>query len=89
METEYLNYLGMIAGCLTTSAFIPQLHKLWKSKSGQDISLTMFIVFNTGVLLWMLYGSIIESPPIVISNLITLILGVSIISLKLFYKNKN
>ena len=86
MDTASIDLLGLIAGALTTIAFFPQLLKTWKSKSAKDVSLVMMIIFCIGVFLWVLYGLTINSLPVVITNLITLILALLILILKIRYK---
>lgn len=83
---ESANTLGLIAGTLTTVAFIPQVIKIWKSKHARDISLGMFAIFSTGVLLWLFYGIQIGAMPIVIANIITLGLSLTILIFKIKYK---
>ena len=78
--------LGMIAGTLTTIAFIPQVVKTWRSKSTHDISYGMFILFSLGLLLWLAYGIVIDAMPIIVSNLVTLVLALVILGLKFRYK---
>ena len=78
--------LGMIAGTLTTIAFIPQVVKTWRSKSTHDISYGMFILFSLGLLLWLAYGILIDALPIIISNTVTLALALVILGLKFRYK---
>jgi MtN3 and saliva related transmembrane protein len=80
------NNLGYFAGILTTIAFIPQVVKVWTSKSTSDISLIMFVVFTSGVLLWFIYGIIINDYALVITNLITFSLSLSILVAKILYK---
>ena len=75
----------MLAGTLTTLAFLPQVLKTWSSKSARDISLGMFLMFCTGVFLWMVYGICIRDLPIVITNLITFILASTILFFKVRY----
>lgn len=83
---ESANTLGLLAGTLTTLAFVPQVIKIWKSKYTRDISLGMFAIFSVGVLLWLLYGIQIGSMPIVIANGITLGLALTILVFKIKYK---
>jgi MtN3 and saliva related transmembrane protein len=83
---ESANTLGLIAGALTTVAFIPQVVKIWKSKHTLDISLGMFSIFSVGVFLWLLYGLQLGALPIVLSNGITLVLSLTILVFKLRYK---
>lgn len=78
--------LGMIAGMLTTIAFVPQVVKTWRSKSTDDISYGMFILFSLGLVLWLAYGIVLNALPIIISNTITLILALIILGLKFRYK---
>ncbi|MHB1141681.1 MAG: SemiSWEET transporter [Sulfuricaulis sp.] len=83
---ESANTLGLIAGALTTAAFIPQVVKIWKSRHTQDISLGMFAIFSIGVFLWLLYGIQLGALPVILSNGITLVLSLTILVFKLRYK---
>ncbi len=78
---------GFIAALLTTAAFLPQLIKTWQTKSAEDISLIMLILFLIGVLCWIIYGWQIKSYPILTANIITFLLNMSILILKLIYRN--
>jgi MtN3 and saliva related transmembrane protein len=78
--------LGTAAGALTTLAFIPQVVKAWRTRSTHDISLVMFLMFSTGVALWLVYGIRVGSWPIVIANGVTLALALTVLFLKLRYK---
>ena len=75
--------IGFIAATLTTIAFLPQVIKVWKSRSAKDISLGMYCLFSTGVLLWLIYGILLVAWPIILANLITLILALMIVGMKL------
>lgn len=83
---ESANTLGLIAGALTTVAFIPQVVKIWKTRHTRDISLGMFAIFSAGVFLWLLYGIQIGATPIVIANIVTLALALTILVFKIRYK---
>ncbi len=90
MQIDYLtstDTLGLIAGSLTTIAFIPQVIKTWRSKSAEDVSIVMFILFITGVLLWCIYGWEIHAKPVMIANIITFILASTILGLKLYFED--
>lgn len=77
------NILGYIAGTLTTAAFIPQLLKSLKSKSVEGISFTMYFMFSLGVVLWLFYGILIGSFPVILANIITLLLNSLILVVQL------
>ena len=79
--------LGLIAGLFTTIAFVPQVVKIWKSKHAHDISLAMFAIFTTGVALWIVYGFIIGSLPVILSNIVTFALALAILVLKLYFRD--
>lgn len=82
IDTEIL---GLLAGTLTTLAFLPQVIKTWKSRSAKDISLGMFLMFSAGVFLWLLYGLSLGALPIIIANSVTLILSLLILGMKFWF----
>jgi MtN3 and saliva related transmembrane protein len=75
--------LGMVAGALTTIAFLPQVLKTWKSRSAKDLSLGMFSIFTVGVGLWLTYGILIDDLPVILANVVTLILASTLLFFKL------
>ncbi len=85
---DFVNLLGIAAGTLTTIAFVPQVIKTWRTRSGEDISTGMFLLFSSGVLLWLLYGVALNAAPIIIANSITLVLALTIILLKVRYRDR-
>lgn len=87
MNISPTEWLGLLAGTLTTIAFVPQVIKIWRSKHAHDISLAMFAIFSTGVALWLIYGLMIGSLPVIAANAITLMLALAILLLKLRYRD--
>tara|TARA_B100000886_G_scaffold53998_1_gene33175 strand:- start:1490 stop:1747 length:258 start_codon:yes stop_codon:yes gene_type:complete len=83
MINPIFEIIGLLAAFLTTSAFIPQVYKIYKDKNADGISLTMYIILFVGVILWLIYGVLIGSISIVIANGITALLQLSIIIFKL------
>jgi len=80
-----ITILGLLAGVLTTISFIPQVMKTWKFKETKDISLLMYIIFFTGILLWFSYGILIDNTPIIVANGVSLVLVFIVLSLKIRY----
>ena len=74
--------VGFLAGFLTTISFLPQVVKTWKSRSASDLSLVMFSVFSAGVMFWLVYGFLIQEPPIIFWNTVTLVLVLAILTMK-------
>ena len=81
-----IDSIGLAAGLLTTTAFIPQVWKIYRTKSGKDISARMFSLFSAGIVLWLVYGVLLQSVPLIASNAVTLVLSLTIIGLKLRYR---
>jgi MtN3 and saliva related transmembrane protein len=79
----WFDLVGALAGTLTTISFVPQVVKTWRSGRAEDLSLFMFALFSAGVLLWLVYGIALHSPPIILANGITLALALSILLLKI------
>lgn len=78
--------IGLIAAVLTTASFLPQVFKTYKTKDTSGLSLTMYIVFFIGVVLWSIYGIYIHSLSIILANSITAFLALYLIFMKIKYK---
>jgi MtN3 and saliva related transmembrane protein len=81
--------VGNTAAICTTVSFVPQLVRVWRRKSAEDISLSMFLLFSSGVALWLAYGLLIGSFPVIAANTVTLALALAILVLKLRYDRRN
>lgn len=86
MEIEPITTLGLVAGVLTTLAYLPQLIKTWQSKSAADLSWSMLIILCLGILLWLAYGMVVHDIPILVANVVTLIFASIILILKIRYQ---
>lgn len=82
---SWIESIGLMAGALTTIAFLPQARKVWTTRLTKDISLAMYIVFTCGVALWLTYGYLIMSLPLILANSITLVFAIYILLMKLRY----
>lgn len=78
-----IELIGSAAATLTTTSFIPQVWKVWSTRHTADISLGMYALFTLGVALWLAYGVLLESWPIIIANCITLLLTGAVLVMKL------
>ena len=79
-----MEYLGLLAACLTTISFLPQVLLVIKTKDTKSISLKMYILFVSGTILWFVYGLFIKNIPVTLANFITGTLAITI----LYYKIK-
>ncbi len=84
---DSVTFLGYAAGALTTVSLLPQVIKIWRSRSAGDISLVMFIVFSIGITLWIIYGFAIDSMPVIVANFVSLFLGLVILWLKFKFRH--
>lgn len=77
-----IQLLGFVAASLTASAFLPQVLKAWRTGATADLSSAMLIAQTLGVALWVGYGVLLGSAPVIVSNSITLILTSLLLVLK-------
>ncbi|HYA57411.1 MAG TPA: SemiSWEET transporter [Thermoplasmata archaeon] len=77
--------IGSIAAICTTGAFVPQVVRVWRLKAADEISFATFVLFSVGVSVWLVYGLEIDSLPVVVANAVTLVLSLTILSLKVSY----
>ena len=75
--------VGFMAAILTTFAFVPQVVKVWRTRSTSGISLGMYSLFTLGVSLWLVYGILIHAWPVILANSVTLVLAGSVLVMKL------
>ena len=78
--------VGSIAAVCTTISLMPQVIKIHHTKHTGDLSLPMYVIFSFGVFMWMCYGFMTDSLPIIWANGITFILSVYILAAKIKYK---
>ena len=85
---KYITLIGFVAGALTTFSFVPQLLRTWRLRRAHEISGLWLAAFIAGVALWLFYGLMLPSLPVIIANGATLVLTVPIAAVKLYYKEK-
>jgi MtN3 and saliva related transmembrane protein len=81
-----ITIIGLIAAICTTISFIPQVIKVVKTRGTKDISLLMYIIMTTGLLLWLIYGLMICNWPIILANAISSILAIIVLIFKIKQK---
>lgn len=82
------NIIGITAGILTSISMLPQLLKVIKEKTVEDLSLPMIIILITGLSLWVWYGIIKNELPIIISNAFAVLVNLFLLSYYLRFKEK-
>lgn len=79
------DWLGLIAGVLTTSSFVPQVVRVFKLRSAREISLFFNILFFIGIVIWEIYGIYFKLGPVILWNAITMVLILALLYAKLKY----
>lgn len=75
--------LGYTAAVFATGSFVPQVIKTWRTRSAEDLSYLMLVTHIIGMLLWLVYGLMINATPIVAANTIAVLLDVALLALKM------
>lgn len=75
MTPDLMEIIGYSAAFLTTAAFLPQVLLTWRSGDTRAISLGMYSLFLVGILLWLWYGLMLDSMPIIVANIVTFMLA--------------
>lgn len=81
--------LGISAGIITLSGFIPQIYKGWKTKRLDDLSYFMPAVIGIGMFLWVIYGIFRNDVVIVLINIIGILLNIILLLMKFYYSKYN
>ena len=75
----WIESIGIIAGILGIVAWIPQIHRIWIKKRADGISVPTFIVIAFALILWLIYGVLVDSIALIISNIMTLIVIITVL----------
>ena len=78
--------IGLCAGSLCVISFLPQVIKIFRTKNTRDLSLITFSLFSLGVFLWLIYGILIKSLPVILTNAAMAVLTLLIVVMKVKYK---
>lgn len=78
-----VDFLGYIAGTLVVISLLPQTIKSWKTKSTKDLSLSRYVIYIAGLILWVTYAILIKNGPVAVMNSIGLLFASSILYLKI------
>ncbi|MFA6528553.1 MAG: PQ-loop domain-containing transporter [Candidatus Gracilibacteria bacterium] len=86
MQNSTVEIVGYIAGALIPFSLLPQVVKSWKTKSTKDISAIWNFVYLSGLILWVIYGFLIASWPVVIMMSVEAGLALFLFVLKVRYR---
>lgn len=83
--TWWMEAIGMVAATCTTLCWLPQAIKIFREKRTDGLSFLTQSVFSLGIALWVLYGLLLHSWPLILANIATLLLSLTILALKIRY----
>jgi len=86
MDFNSTTALGLAAAAVTTTAFLPQVVKAWRTRHTRDLSLATLLALCLGIILWVVYGVLRSDLPLILSNAVTLMLVGTLLMLKLKYR---
>ena len=83
-----IQMIGYTAAIFISLNMLPQIFKAIKTKSVDDVSMFMLLFVSAGSLLWLVYGILLESMPIIVSDGFGTLTGFLLIGIKLKYNKK-
>lgn len=83
-----LDLLGLVATCFTTSSFVPQVWRTWKTRDVSGISLPTYVIITIGLALWLVYGWLRGDLPLIVANAVMVVLTGAITVMKLRYDQR-
>ncbi len=88
VQPYWVDVLGYLAAFCTTIAFVPQVVLVWRRRSGEGVSAIMYAVLSAGIALWLTYGILLESWPVIVANGITLVLALAVLVMKWAFRGR-
>ncbi len=85
---DWIQVAGHIGAFLSSITFIPQVYKVWKTKSVQDLSLAMMLIVASSTLIWLVYGIALMLWPVILANGFIFFLSLLLIYFKFAYSIK-
>ena len=83
-----LDLLGLVATCFTTSSFVPQVWRTWKTRDVSGISMPTYVIITIGLALWLVYGWLRGDMPLMVANAVMVVLTGAITVMKLRFEQR-
>lgn len=87
MSPATVELIGGIAAALTTLAFFPQALRTIRTRETAGLSAGTYLLFSTGIAIWLVYGLLIGSWPLIVGNAVTLVPQLAILAILLGKKS--
>ncbi len=86
LDEVTMGVIGIIAGILILSGWVPQIAKGYRSKKLDDVSAYLMILIFAGAVLWLIYGIALDDVYIMGVNITAMVLTMIVLSMKLKYE---
>jgi MtN3 and saliva related transmembrane protein len=86
MSELAITALGIAAAALTTISQVPQVLKVWRTRSVEDLSLRMYLSLWLGLVLWLVYGLVLRDVPLILANGVSLVLVSVVLYFRVRYR---
>ena len=79
----WVQIVGTAAACCSMTSFAPQIVKIWRERDASAVSLRAYGITVTGFGLWTLYGLMLGSWPVTVSNSVCLVMAATVLVMKI------
>ena len=86
LDQTTMGVIGILAGILILSGWVPQIIKVHKTKKLDDVSSYLMILIFAGAALWLVYGLALDDVYIIGVNVAAMFLTMTVLSMKLKYE---
>jgi len=86
LDETTMAIIGIVAGILILSGWVPQIVSGYKTKRLNDVSAYLMILIFAGAALWLVYGIALDDVYIMGVNLAAMVLTMIVLSMKLKYE---
>ena len=86
LDEVTMGVIGIMAGILILSGWVPQIAKGYRSKKLDDVSAYLMILIFAGAVLWLIYGIALDDVYIMGVNIAAMVLTMIVLSMKLKYE---
>jgi len=86
ISETWIQVVGLAAGVCTAISLLPQLIKIVREKRAEQLSLFYLFTLLVGLGLWIAYGCLRSDLPIVLTNIVSAALNISVIILSVKYR---
>ncbi|MGO9403405.1 MAG: SemiSWEET family sugar transporter [Terriglobales bacterium] len=88
IPSSLTNFIGYFAAACTTLSFIPQLAKI-RRQGGAGLSYSMLSIYLAGLMMWLIYGIMLQAMAVVVANAASAALVAAAIAMKAMIRSQS